>query len=83
MTPATEIVLTLTNVEQFPSFKRLLDEGKVIADKTGRLRYPHGAPVGKMILVRVNKDGTPKYKESAEEWFDPESQRAREFKWPE
>ena len=83
MTPATEIVLTLANVEQFPSFKRLLDEGKVIADKMGRLRYPHGAPVGKMILVRVNKDGTPKYKESAEEWFDPESQRAREFKWPE
>jgi len=83
VTPATEIVLTLANVEQFPSFKRLLDEGKVIADKMGRLRYPHGAPVGKMILVRVNKDGTPKYKESAEEWFDPESQRAREFKWPE
>jgi hypothetical protein len=35
-----------------------------------------------MILARINKDGTPIYKESAKEWFDPDSQRAREFVWP-
>jgi hypothetical protein len=35
-----------------------------------------------MILVRIAKDGTPVYKESAEEWFDPESPRAHEFVWP-
>jgi hypothetical protein len=82
MTHRAEIILTVSNVDTFPSFKRLLDEGKVIADKTGRLRYPHGAPVGKLVLVRVNKDGTPKYRESADEWFDPGSKRAQEFEWP-
>jgi hypothetical protein len=82
MEVAEEIILTLSNVDIFPSFRRLLDEGKIVADSTGRLRYPHGAPVGKMVLVRVNKDGTPKYRESAEEWFDPDSQKALEFKWP-
>jgi hypothetical protein len=46
------------------------------------LTYKHGAPVGRMILVRIGKDGTPIYKESAAEWFDPESQKAREFVWP-
>jgi hypothetical protein len=81
--PPSTITLTLANVVEWPTFKRLLDEGKIVADKTSRLRYPHGAPVGTLILVRVNKDGTPKYKESAEEWFDPDSPRAREFKWPE
>ena len=77
-----EIILTLSNVDIFPSFKRLLDEGKVVTDSTGRLRYPHGAPVGKMMLVRVKKDGTPKYRESTEEWFDPGSKKELEFKWP-
>ena len=78
-----EVVLTLSNVGDWPAFKKLLNEEKLVPDKTGRLRYPHGAPVGKMILVRIHKDGTPRYKESAEEWFDPNSPRAREFVWPE
>ena len=77
-----EIVLTVTNVELFPSYNQLLSEGKIRADSHGRLRYPHGAPVGKLLLVRVVKDGTPRYAESAAEWFDPDSPRAREFVWP-
>jgi hypothetical protein len=60
----------------------MFEEGKVIFDTKGRLRYEHGAPVGDLVLYRVNKDGTAKYKESAEEWFDPESPMARDFKWP-
>ena len=77
-----EIVLTLANVAAWPAFQALLDQGKLVADCTGRLRYPHGAPVGKLILVGINKDGTPKYKESAAEWFDPDSERAKRFVWP-
>lgn len=83
MEPAHEVVLTLANVGEWPAFQKLLKEGKIMADKAGRLRYRHGAPVGKMILMRTNKDGAPRYRESAEEWFDPDSPRARAFVWPE
>jgi hypothetical protein len=83
MTPPQEVILTIANVGDWPAFKRLLDEGKVVADSSGRLRYPHGAPVGKMVLVRVNKDCTPRYAESSDEWFDPDSPRAQAFVWPE
>lgn len=83
MNSPREVILTASNVSDFPSFKRLLDEGKIVADNQGRLRYLHGTPVGKMILVRVDKDGRPRYAESAEEWFDPDSPKAREFVWPE
>ncbi|MFN9248924.1 MAG: hypothetical protein ACK6DS_17825 [Planctomycetota bacterium] len=65
-----------------PAFREMLEDGRLVADSNGRLRYPHGAPVGRMILIRVNKDGTPQYRESAEEWFDPGSERARDFVWP-
>jgi hypothetical protein len=78
-----EITVTLANIAQWPKFKKLYDEGKIVADKKGRLRYLHGAPVGRLILTRMLKDGTARYQESAEEWFDPESQTAREFVWPE
>ncbi|HOP43218.1 MAG TPA: hypothetical protein PLA11_06820 [Flavobacteriales bacterium] len=81
--PPGEVQLTLENIAMWPKFKKLLDEGKIVADKKGRLRYPHGAPVGKLILTSTQKDGTGCYKESAEEWFDPGSQRARDFVWPE
>jgi hypothetical protein len=47
-----------------------------------RLGDLHGAPVGDMILTSVNKDGVPIYKESTEEWFDQESQKAKDFIWP-
>jgi hypothetical protein len=83
MNPPKEVVLTIVNVGEWPSIKQLLDDGKVVADKRGRLRYPHGAPVGKMVLMGVNKDGMPKYAESADEWFDPDCPRAGSFVWPE
>jgi hypothetical protein len=79
----SEVLLTVANVADWPKFKMLFDDGRIIADKLGRLRYPHGAPVGKLLLARVDKDGTPHYKESAKEWFDPGSKRAQEFVWPE
>lgn len=79
----SEIIVTPENVAQWPKFQKLLDDGKIVADKKGRLRYLHGAPVGRLILTRTLKDGTGRYQESAEEWFDPKSQRAREFVWPE
>jgi len=77
-----EVVLTASNLASWPKFKQLFEDGKVIADRTGRLRYKHGAPVGKLILVRLLKDGTPRYAEAADEWFNPDSQRAKEFVWP-
>lgn len=83
MKPAAEIVLTLSNVAEWPKFKKLLDDGIIVADSKGRLRYRRGAPVGRMILVRTAEDGRPHYKEAADEWFDPDSQKAREFVWPE
>lgn len=80
--PPKRVRLTIDNLEIWPSFKRLHGEGKVLFDKKGRLRYLHGAPVGDLILIRINKDGKPIYKESAEEWFDPDSEIAKNFKWP-
>jgi hypothetical protein len=79
--PPSRIRLSDKNIENWPSFYRLLEKGKVKFDNEGRLRYLHGAPVGDLILVRVKKDGTPEYKESAEEWFDPDSEKARNYKW--
>jgi hypothetical protein len=43
MNHPAEICLTIENVNQWPKFKKLLDDGKITADKTGRLRYLHGA----------------------------------------
>lgn len=79
--PSNRIRLSKVSIKAFPKFDALLEDGKIRFDSTGRLRYLHGAPVGDMILIRVNKDGTPIYKESAEEWFDPESQKAKDFVW--
>ena len=76
------IRITIDNIDQWPSFKALLDDGKIKFDSKGRLRYLHGAPVGDLVQIRINKDGTRIYKESAAEWFDPESPKAKEFVWP-
>jgi hypothetical protein len=76
------IRLTAENVGQWPNFDKLLNEDKIRFDRIGRLRYKHGAPVGDLVLNRKKKDGTPIFKESATEWFDPESQKAKEFIWP-
>ena len=80
--PPNEIELSRDNLHLWPAFQKLYEEGKIVFDRKGRLRYLHGAPVGKLILVKVKKDGIATYKESAEEWFDPESPRDREFVWP-
>ncbi len=80
--PPKKIILTNEELPYWPTFQKLFGEGKIVFDKTGRLRYLHGAPVGDMILVRVNKDGKAVYKESAEEWFDPDSPAAMNFEWP-
>lgn len=83
MSHPREVILTASNVASFPTFHQLFNDGKIVADRTGRLRYPHGAPVGKLIFVGVRQDGSARYKESAEEWFDPGSPMAAMFKWPE
>ena len=80
--PEKRIRITRENLDNWPSFERLHNDGKVKFDNDGRLRYLHGAPVGDMLLARVNKDGRPIYRESAEEWFDPDSGKARSFEWP-
>jgi hypothetical protein len=81
--PQKRITLTRDTLHNWPNYQKLFDEGKVLFDKNGRLRYPHGAPVGEMILKRVRKNGKAIYAESAEEWFDPESPASEEFEWPE
>ncbi len=82
MNNPTRIALTIENVDRFPSYKRLLEEGRIVADATGRLRYRHGAPVGELVISRTLEDGSPLYRESAEEWFDPDSPKAKNFVWP-
>jgi len=43
------------------------------------LHYLHGAPGGDMIVTGKDKNENPVYQEFADEWFDPESQKAKEF----
>ena len=80
--PPEQLDLSRENLHLWPVYQKLFDDGKIMFDQKGRLRYAHGAPVGRLMLVKIKKDGTPVYKESAAEWFDPESQVAREFVWP-
>ena len=80
--PSQEVIVTINNVDAWPKIKKLLDDGKVRADTTGRLRYMHGAPVGTMILVASNDSDSPRYRDSADEWFDPDSPKAAKFVWP-
>ena len=78
--PSEKIRITHDNINQWPTYVKLLNEGKIKFDQEGRLRHLHGAPVGDLILVKKNNATT--YLESAEEWFDPDSQRATNFVWP-
>jgi hypothetical protein len=75
------IRITKENIKAFPKFESLLNAGEIKFDSTGRLRYLHGAPVGDLIQTRTDKNGQPIFQEIAEEWFDPESQKAKEFVW--
>ena len=80
--PRKEIELTLETIELLPTYQKLKEEKKIVADANGRFRYPHGAPVGKLVLTKIKEDGTPIYRELADEWFDPESSKALQFIWP-
>ena len=82
MSKRTPIRITESEISRFPKLEKLLDRGKVKFDATGRLRYLHGAPVGDMIYSGDDKNGEPVYRESAEDWFDPESPKAERFIWP-
>ena len=73
--------ITKENIKRFPKFEALLNDGKIKFDSIGRLRYLHGAPVGDLIQTRTDKNGHPIFQEITEEWFDPESQKAKEFVW--
>ena len=75
------IRITKDNIKHWPKFEALLNDGKIKFDSIGRLRYLHGAPVGDLILTSTDKKGQPIFQEIAEEWFDPESQKANEFIW--
>ena len=75
------IRITKDNIKNLPKFEALLNAGKIKFDLTGRLRYLHGAPVGDLLQTRIDKKGQPIFQEIAEEWFDPESQKAKEFVW--
>ena len=79
--PPDVVEVTKDNVENWPKWKALFDAGKILSDERGRLRYPHGAPVGRMMLTGTDKDGTPIYRESTDEWFDPDSPKAEAFEW--
>lgn len=76
-----QIRLTPDNVKDWPKYFNLLKSGKIKFDSKGRLRYLHGAPVGDLQLVSNNEVGEPTYRESAEQWFDPESPTALVFCW--
>jgi len=73
------IRITKDNIKNWPKFDALLNDGKIKFDSTGRLRYLHCAPVGDLIQTRTDKKGQPIFQEIAEEWFDPESPKAKEF----
>ena len=51
------IELSAANLHLWPECPKLVSDGKARFDGKGRLRYSHGAPVGKLIFARVRKDG--------------------------
>jgi len=73
--------ITPENISYWSKINAVFQSGQTKFDSQKRLRYLHGAPVGDLILIRLAKNGEPIYKESAEEWFDPESQKAINFIW--
>lgn len=73
------IRITRDNIRNWSKFEALLKDGKIKFDSSGRLRYLHGAPVGDLIQTRTDKKGQPIFQETSDEWFDTESQKAKEF----
>jgi hypothetical protein len=76
------IRITKNNIKNWPKFEKLLNDAKIKFDSKGRLRYLHGAPVGDLIQTRIDKNGIPIFQEIADEWFDPDSPKAKGFIWP-
>ena len=56
--PHERIRLTEKNIDQWPTYDKLLRDGKTKFDGQGRLRYLHGAPVGDLVLTGTDKEGT-------------------------
>lgn len=79
--PASVVRITQENINKWPTYLQLYNDGKLRFDKNGRLRYLHGAPVGDLILINTDSSGNPVYKESAEHWFDAGSKNAEMFNW--
>ncbi|OXG05871.1 hypothetical protein BC749_1219 [Flavobacterium araucananum] len=77
-----KIRITKYNIKNWPKYEMLLNDGKIKFDSNGRLRYLHGAPVGDLIQWQKAKKGQSIFQEISEEWFDPESQKAKDFIWP-
>lgn len=48
------IIITSVNIDRWPKFGQLYKNGKIKEDSKGRLRYLHGAPVGELMLVRID-----------------------------
>jgi hypothetical protein len=46
------------------------------------LRYLHELPVGDLVQTGISKSGQLIYQKVANEWFDPDSQKAKDFIWP-
>ena len=76
-----QIRLTKDNISLFPKYNKLLQNGKIKFDSLGRLRYLHGAPIGDLIQIKIDKNGKTIYQEISDEWFDPESEKAKNFIW--
>ena len=76
-----QIRLTKDNISLFPKYDKLLQNGKIKFDSLGRLRYLHGAPIGDLIQIKIDQNGIPIFQEISDEWFDPESEKAKNFVW--
>ncbi|MBY0067979.1 hypothetical protein [Empedobacter falsenii] len=76
-----QIRLTKDNISLFPKYNKLLQNGKIKFDSLGRLRYLHGAPIGDLIQIKIDQSGKSIFQEISDEWFDPESEKAKNFIW--
>ena len=76
-----QIRITKDNISLFPKYEKLLHDNKIKFDSLGRLRYLHGAPIGDLIQIKIDQKGKPIFQEISDEWFDPESEKAKNFIW--
>ena len=76
-----QIRITKDNISLFPKYEKLLHDNKIKFDSLGRLRYLHGAPIGDLIQIKIDQNGKPIFQEISDEWFDPESEKAKKFVW--